>query len=245
MALSNNPNQAEVVKTIKDLESNKQNNLPTTSTAGKVLKSTSTAGTVEWGDVSGGGTATDVQIDSTSITSSNVANIKTINANYNSSSNKLATASDLITYTQDSIGTAINPLSDYYNKSSVDSMLDQKAGTSASNLTSSNVTSWKNKLNVGMTRIYNSSSGVNSGSVNLGNVSDYAFLIFCMAQSGGSYKQQCLFVRETLTNGSIIGLYGYDTNYINATVSGSPTSMTISLDGYNNLKLFSVYGIKL
>lgn len=32
----------------------KQNALPTTTTAGKVLKSTSTAGTVEWGDVSGG-----------------------------------------------------------------------------------------------------------------------------------------------------------------------------------------------
>ena len=30
-------------------------NIPTTSTAGKVLKSTSTAGTVEWGDASGGG----------------------------------------------------------------------------------------------------------------------------------------------------------------------------------------------
>jgi len=31
----------------------KQNALPTTSTAGKVLKSTSTAGTVEWGDITG------------------------------------------------------------------------------------------------------------------------------------------------------------------------------------------------
>ena len=68
--------------------------LPTTTTAGQVLKSTSTAGTVEWGSAAGG-TATDVQIDSTSITSNNVANIKTMNSNYNASSNKIATASDL------------------------------------------------------------------------------------------------------------------------------------------------------
>lgn len=74
--------------------SGKQDTLPTTSTAGKVLKSTSTAGTVEWGDASSA-TSTDVQVDSTSITSGGVADLKTINGNYNASSNKLATASDL------------------------------------------------------------------------------------------------------------------------------------------------------
>ena len=45
---------------------------------------------------SGGGTATDVQINGTSITSSNVANIIT-NSAYNSSSNKIATMSDVPT----------------------------------------------------------------------------------------------------------------------------------------------------
>lgn len=43
----------------------------------------------------GGGSSTDVQVDSVSITSNNVADIKTINGNYNASTNKIATASDL------------------------------------------------------------------------------------------------------------------------------------------------------
>lgn len=42
-----------------------------------------------------GGSATDVQVDSVSITSNNVADLKTINGNYNASTNKIATASDL------------------------------------------------------------------------------------------------------------------------------------------------------
>ncbi len=45
-------------------------------------------------DAGGGGTATDVQIDGTSITSNNVANIVT-NTAYNASSNKIATMSDV------------------------------------------------------------------------------------------------------------------------------------------------------
>jgi hypothetical protein len=42
-----------------------------------------------------GGSATDVQVDSVSITSNNVADLKTMNGNYNASTNKIATASDL------------------------------------------------------------------------------------------------------------------------------------------------------
>lgn len=43
----------------------------------------------------GGGTATDVQVDSTSITVAGVANLQTINGNYNASTNKIATANDI------------------------------------------------------------------------------------------------------------------------------------------------------
>lgn len=43
----------------------------------------------------GGGASTDVQVDGTSITSGGVADLRTINADYNSSTNKLATASDI------------------------------------------------------------------------------------------------------------------------------------------------------
>ena len=73
--------------------SGKQDTLPTTTTAGKVLKSTSTAGTVEWGDVSSG-SSTDVQVNGTSIVSNGVANLVT-NTAYDASSNKLATMSDI------------------------------------------------------------------------------------------------------------------------------------------------------
>ena len=58
----------------------------------KTINNTSLLGS---GDISiGGGTATDVQINGTSIVSSNVANIITESA-YNSSSNKIATMSDI------------------------------------------------------------------------------------------------------------------------------------------------------
>lgn len=49
---------------------------------------------VEQGGGGGGGTATDVKINNTSITSNGIADIKT-NGTYNSSSNKIATMSDL------------------------------------------------------------------------------------------------------------------------------------------------------
>ena len=45
----------------------------------------------------GGGTPTTVKVDGTSITSNDEADILTMNSNYNASSNKLATASDLPT----------------------------------------------------------------------------------------------------------------------------------------------------
>lgn len=76
----------------------------------------------------GGGTATDVQINGTSITSSNVANIITQSA-YNSSTNKIATMSDLPTVptktsdlTNDSgfITNTVNNLTNYYTKTEID-----------------------------------------------------------------------------------------------------------------------------
>ncbi|MCR5266796.1 MAG: hypothetical protein K6E29_09440 [Cyanobacteria bacterium RUI128] len=65
--------------------------------------------------ISGGGTATDVQINGTSITSNNVANIIT-NSAYNASSNKIATMNDVESvYRERNIGeivTSTIPLSD-------------------------------------------------------------------------------------------------------------------------------------
>ena len=76
------------------------NNATLTITQGGVSKGTFTANassdvTIEL-DAGGSGAVTDVQINGTSITSSNVANIIT-NSAYNSSSNKIATMSDLPT----------------------------------------------------------------------------------------------------------------------------------------------------
>lgn len=58
---------------------------------------------------SGGGTATDVQINGTSITSNNVANIKT-NSTYNATSNKIATMSDVPTVDSALSSTSTNPV---------------------------------------------------------------------------------------------------------------------------------------
>ena len=71
------------------LDQNKQDKLPTTTTAGKVLKSTSTAGVMEWGDV-GQTTETDpvfsasasAGITSSDITNWNNAKINSIGTNY-------------------------------------------------------------------------------------------------------------------------------------------------------------------
>lgn len=88
---------------------NKQSALPTTSTAGKVLKSTSTAGTVEWDDLPTS-TPTTVKINGTSITSNSVADIQT-NGTYNETTNKIATMSDLPTSINGmSGGTLTSPL---------------------------------------------------------------------------------------------------------------------------------------
>lgn len=49
-------------------------------------------------DAGGGGSSTDVQVDSTSITSGGVADIKTISGDYNASTNKLATQKNIPLY---------------------------------------------------------------------------------------------------------------------------------------------------
>ena len=93
MALSNNPNQAKVVKAVKDLETNKQDIL----VSGTNIKTINNESILGSGNitVSGGGGSTEVQVDSASITSQGVANLKTINGNYDASTNKLATREDI------------------------------------------------------------------------------------------------------------------------------------------------------
>ena len=93
MALPNNPTPSEVVKEIKSLDTNKQDTL----VSGTNIKTINNESILGSGNITigGGGTSTDVQVDSTSITSGGVADLKTKNGDYNASTNKLTTESDL------------------------------------------------------------------------------------------------------------------------------------------------------
>lgn len=90
MANLNNPSSIlEIIDTING----KQDTL-VSGTNIKTINNTSLLGSGNIDIQGGGGTATDVQINGTSITSNNVANIVT-NSAYNASSNKIATMSDI------------------------------------------------------------------------------------------------------------------------------------------------------
>ena len=92
MANLNNPSSIlEIIDAIND----KQENL----VSGTNIKTINTQSLLGSGNISiSGGTPTDVQINGTSITSNNVANIVT-NTAYNASSNKIATMADTSTIT--------------------------------------------------------------------------------------------------------------------------------------------------
>ena len=85
------PTSNDVIATINQIIDDKQDTLVSGSNI-KTINNTSLLGS---GNITiSGGTPTDVQINGTSITSNNVANIVT-NTAYNSSSNKIATMSDV------------------------------------------------------------------------------------------------------------------------------------------------------
>jgi len=94
MALGNNPTPNELVKEVKNLDTSKQATL-VSGTNIKTINNESILGSGNITISGGSGSATDVQVDSTSITSQGVANLKTKNGNYNASTNKLVTESDL------------------------------------------------------------------------------------------------------------------------------------------------------
>lgn len=77
---------------IKDVINTKQDAL----VSGQTLKTINNQSLLGSGNIAvGGAVPTDVKIDGTSITSNSEADILTINGNYNASTNKIATASDL------------------------------------------------------------------------------------------------------------------------------------------------------
>lgn len=92
-------NQDSGYRTVSDSEkaswNAKQNALPSETTSGKVLMSTSTAGEYVWGSPDIPVTTTDVQVDGNSITVNDAANLKTTNGDYDATSNPLVTSNDV------------------------------------------------------------------------------------------------------------------------------------------------------
>lgn len=91
--LPTTPTQLDIVNKIDEIVDYKQDTL-VSGTNIKTINNESLLGSGNINISGGGGTATDVQINGTSITSNNVANIVT-NTAYNATSNKIATMSDV------------------------------------------------------------------------------------------------------------------------------------------------------
>ena len=101
------PTSNDVIDTINQIIDDKQDAL----VSGTNIKTINNESLLGSGNItiSGGGTPTDVQINGTSITSNNVANIVT-NSTYNASSNKIATMSDIPTVDNELSTTSENPV---------------------------------------------------------------------------------------------------------------------------------------
>lgn len=91
------------------------------------------------------------------------------------------------------------------------------------------------------------SSGTTSGTITLGNITPYKFLVF-VSSDDNSYRVINTFSVKSfvaLINNGYLGLYGYSSYYINSQVLGSieNCSFKISGDVYNQ-KLLQIWGVK-
>lgn len=84
-------------------------------------------------------------------------------------------------------------------------------------------------------------SGITSGTVTLGDITPYKFIVFVSGQ--GSYKTINTYNVKSLTNGEL-GLYGYASQYINITISGSLTAFKITLISAGSQSLWRIWGVK-
>lgn len=123
--------------TVKGRLKNKQDTL----VSGTNIKTINNESLVGSGNISvGGGTATDVKINGTSITSNDEADIQT-QGTYNASTNKIATMSDLPT-----VPTKVSDLTNDAGYISGYTETDPVfTASAASGITSSDITSWNNK----------------------------------------------------------------------------------------------------
>lgn len=92
-----------------------------------------------------------------------------------------------------------------------------------------------------------SSSGITSGTITLGNITPYKFLVFVSSDNNGYHTINTFSVKSfvSLINNGYLGLYGYDNNYINSQVLGSIENCSYKLSGdVVNQKLLQIWGIK-
>lgn len=86
-----------------------------------------------------------------------------------------------------------------------------------------------------------SSSGVNSGTITLGDVSGYKFLSFVSLDANGV---KTINVINAKAFASYVGLYSYDNLYVNITASGELTNKSFTITGVNGQSLSEVWGVK-
>ena len=92
-----------------------------------------------------------------------------------------------------------------------------------------------------------SSSGITSGTITLGNISPYKFLVFLSSDDNGYKTINTFSVKSfiSLINNGYLGLYGYSNYYINSQVLGSIENCSYKLSGdVYNQKLLQIWGVK-
>ncbi len=91
-----------------------------------------------------------------------------------------------------------------------------------------------------------SSSGVNSGTITLGDISPYKFITIATSDDNNFKTINVYSVKSLLymINNNGFGIYGYSSNFINCTCSGSINNFSLNLISYTNQKILAIWGVK-
>lgn len=89
--------------------------------------------------------------------------------------------------------------------------------------------------------LYNS-SGVNSGTITLGDISPYKFITIATSDDNNFKTINVYSVKSLLymINNNGFGIYGYSSNFINCTCSGSINNFNLNLSSYTNQKILAI-----
>lgn len=91
-----------------------------------------------------------------------------------------------------------------------------------------------------------SSSGVNSGTITLGDISPYKFITIATSDDNNFKTINVYSVKSLLymINNNGFGIYGYSSNYINCTCLGSINNFSLNLISYASQKIIAIWGVK-